>query len=337
MATVVASQFELVRHDRIDAKIARLVAECAQDYMPATKLRDTSSCARVIGRNSRSHGKPSSRGLRTPTSAVPAPSKSTCMPDTWSRPKTKTGAPRPITLQGLCNRCSKGSTKSLIPQFCDYLRNTEDYDGVVNIIMRSIGGTDTLGGVYVDMLRSLRGDHGSKDSSCDHQKASACLDSFAAKFVRGGPQLISLAPNPIEDYDGFCKYVSRKDSTLRVTVALASLGFEQDLLACVHSALDVVEDSETDYDKDTAVKYVGACAASVIADQKSKSDCQALLAGIAFRVDCLCKAPELCNIDNRTRFAMMDLARVLFRANATEARKVAWATSGRTPNVHIVK
>jgi hypothetical protein len=142
-----------------------------------------------------------------------------------------------------------------------------------------------------------------------------------------GPHLIASAPIPTDDYAGFCEYVAQKDFKLRITIALASLGFTSDLLACVHSALDVVENPDTGYDKDTAVKYVGACTASVIADHSSTNDPEAFLSRVAHRVECVCDTPELFNLDSRTRFAMMDLGRAIAKTNVADTRKVTWSTS----------
>jgi hypothetical protein len=207
------------------------------------------------------------------------------------------------------------------------VNETRDCEGVVRIIMRSIGGTDTLGGLFVDIVRALRGDPDCTSSTtCECEGVSYHLGAYAADFVGDGPHLIESAPNPVDDYDGFCDYVLRKNSKLRIAAALMSLGFAPDLLVGVDAALDVVEDPHTRYDKDTAVKFVGMCVAGMISGRTSSKSGR--LAEIAERVHRIGREPVSCRLDNRTRFTVLDLEREIAGTNVIDTRKAGWSAPG---------
>ena len=361
MESISPALFEKSRHDRTDDEIAKVIATCAQEYMPklakarppaasaalvdctrgrAASSRTNARCSLLAGNVGSARARTrrpsetavaatSSRLRATNPSALHGAHADGADPDVWTRRGAcATPVQKTISLQGLCNRFSSTS-KHLVPKFAEYVDSTKDYNGVVRAIMRSVARTETLVMPFVEIVRSL--------CSSDSESAggvNASLRAFVDEFVATRPFMVSASPDPLEDYDAFCRYAVRKDANLRVSEAIASLGFTPDLERLVGAALDVVEDPDSLYDKDTAVRFVGICLGrGSVYDPYRHGECSAeTLAGVRERVLRLAREHGPHNIDNRARFALLDLHGNMTSKGDVAAdanRKVRWSEGSR--------
>lgn len=314
VTTVSVSLFESARHARADTKITQSVRHCAQDYMPATNPRPSAGRKSAKVADNRRAGTRTKHASATPSSASHSKASNTAAG--WARPastRTKSGDP-PLTLQGLCNRCGTGSFAKLAPKFVSLAEREPEPDGLVRLIMTNIGSTDTASATFVRILSHLR--------ELPELRTDDGLSSYVATFVDADPHLLRPAPDPASDYDGFCDYVSERESKLRITDALISLGFLERFIPLVDAALDVVQDPASAYDKGSAVKFCILCVERGLRIG-SKSSCPAWVARALVRVDEIVRGFVTSSsvMDKRTQFAMLDLSRR--RANIVPSRKVA--------------
>ena len=302
MATVTIAEFNATRHARVDAGISTVVKSCAQDYMPKTTV------ARGAGkhRQEQIHRPKNTGQVRRTKNAAENGGGHGKSSECWTK-STRHADAKNATLQGLCNRCSAGSTAKLIPCFNEYLSRTGDVKGVVTTIMSSVARSDTYTDVYVEILRGLE----SRCGNDVHDRIRERVD----EFVDTRPHLVHMCPDPEKDYEGFCAYVARKSKTIRTTAALSKLGFARVLSKLFEPALDELADPGSDYDKDSAVKFMHACLSADSAPHDGCGIDPVALASLAKRTRDLSERADVCNIDHRARFALLDLSQLARRVS----------------------
>ena len=191
------------------------------------------------------------------------------------------------SLVGLCNRCSARTLHGLLPHFWSAAQNAPDIACVIQTIMDSLVVSDEYVDVFVAVLDHLRGVPG----------VACAIDAYAKAFLFSDTVFFSVpTPDPLEDYDEFCRAVKAERLRANTTTALVRLGFGAMAATRIHDAIRVLSDPCKDANKSFAVHFV-ACALPHADDKRD----------ILHRAREMSRTPTAFGLHPRTRFAMMDL------------------------------
>lgn len=249
--TVLPQTFEALRHTRILPQVRDSVQTCSQAPQQL-------HCNKAQVRR----GKVRTQECRR-------------VQDTWVRDVVK-----PLTVRGLCNRCSEGSLSTLLPKFEHALRTSADPCAAVKIIVDSMADSDKYVDVFVTLVKHLME---SMEAVLQH------VHGIFREFLLTEVCDLGPMPHPNTDYDGFCMFVKEKRRRKNMVDAAVQLGLTNPVMEHVPAAIDHLQ---TTQDHDVAV-HILVLACKHVAELR-----QLVLEGVQ---------PALGAVDARTKFALLDL------------------------------
>lgn len=293
VVTISMGKFHDMRHARVDAETAALVAAHAQDP-PArqpvrARHRDPRKKDRPVPYPDRRYAATDSR--RRPDRSARSATRDE--PATWARKD-------PASLMGLCNRISTSTIDSLVPKIVKAIETNGDSRKSVDTIMTCLARSDAYIGMYVTVLERARAVAG--------LELESAIAEYSRQFLDTAPFQMPPSPDPIEDYDGFCASVKEKRRLANSIEAIARLGFGAEIASRARDALDLVADPHTSAQKDLAIAFIGT------AVRHGPRECAKEIPGVEI-VQTIAADPLRHGLDSRTRFALVDLSETMVRAS----------------------
>lgn len=300
---LLCSVFEGAKHGRVDEGMRSVVKATAQAYSPCSAAPDAVP-PRADTRPWRSD---SARDKRTTNAGRGArrrqqgrewegrkgASKCCLASAGTSGGRWEKKLVAPVTFQGLCNRCSTRNLDAQLPALLEAAHMMSSPDRVVDDVMHFIAISNSYVQLFIRLLRYLLVQ--------ELDGLEPAVRSFAACFMRKQPYAMPPAPDPTEDYDAFCSFVKEKQRRLNTTQALMDLGFDDLVSESVESAMEVVSDPRSAYEKDTAIKF----AHIVIRGRGVGVETKRAVEERARKLIAVNRVAQ--HIDARTRFALEDI------------------------------